>query len=193
VDGRNTRQPTGAAYDRLLAEPSLSQRETAILWLLAYAVGVAELVRLSPQDVDLDHGHVNIAGPQRRRVIPLTPKAVARLRPWVTKRLVFGSTFLFPSSRTEPVSDRTIRHVLKRVARRVYPDHPHIANAVHPKGFRDLFIRRALDRRVALTALQGLTGLSRHSLIDLCLAETPSMPTLRRELNRMTRHSTCWI
>jgi integrase len=193
VNGRDTRPPIGIVYERLMAHPSLDQREAAILYLLAHGLGVAELVKLAPEDIDLDHAHVNIAGPQRRRVVPITARAVEKIRPWVSKRRVFGSSFLFPSSRTEALSPRSIRHIVKRVVRRIYPDEPHIADAVHPGGFRSLFIRRALDRRVSIGALQGLTGLSRHSLIDLCLAEAPSMPTLRRELNRMTRTSTRWI
>ena len=82
---------------------------------------------------------------------------------------------------------------MKKLARRVYPDQPHLADAIRPKGFRDLFIRRALQRRVSIGALQALTGLSRHSLIDLCLAEPASMLTLRRELARMTPTSSRWM
>jgi hypothetical protein len=64
------------------------------------------------------------------------------------------------------------------VARRVYPDGSHIADAIHPKGLRDLSLRRALERRVSIGALQAITGLNRHASMDICFAQPASMLTL---------------
>ena len=71
-------------YDRLLALDIRSERDRALIWLVAHGLRVSEVVALRPADVDLGGGKVQVRGRgNRARTVPLSGRGIQMLTPWV--------------------------------------------------------------------------------------------------------------
>jgi len=182
-------------YCRMLHDSSLNNREAALLWLLGHGLTPGEVLRLTPRDVDLEAREVHLRGVRRARVVPLSDRAVARLRPWVMHKQWLGCRWLFPSGHGRPLSDRTVRDIVQRVARRVFrgPSEANIRRGIHPLGFRHTFVVLALRRRLAADCLMGLTGINRAKLLTTYLNQTASPERLRAEFRRLVNGCQNWI
>lgn len=182
-------------YCRMLHDPSLSYREGALLWLLGHGLTPAEVRRLTPQDVDLEAQEVHVRGARCARSVPLSDRAVVRLRPWVTDKQWRRAAWLFPSGHRRPLSDRTARDIVRQVARRVFPgpSGEDIRRLVHPAGFRHAFLVLALRRHVAVDCLVGLTGISRANVLSKYLNQTAPPERLGAEFRRIVSTYRDWL
>jgi integrase len=186
-------------YRRLLHDPALTNREAAILWLLAHGLKVAEIARLKTEDVHTDEGYVIVGEPPRLRVVPLSPSAIATLGPWVRNRIALGRTYLLhPTGRhisayRDPLSARTVRHIVQKAARRVFAGRPDIQALVHPAGFRELLVRQALKRPISLPALAAITGMAPTTLVNRAMAMPAGWGHIEREFKRLTRGRGGWL
>jgi site-specific recombinase XerD len=182
-------------YSRMLFHTSLRHREKSLLWLLAHGLTPTEVLRLTPTDVNLRACEVHVKGCYRSRTVPLSARAVERLTPWVTAQYRLGRPWLFPSKRGRSLSDRTLRHIVQGVAERVFPgpSYAGIRREIHPVGFRDTFVVRALGQGVSADCLVSLTGIGRAELLTRYLAQTTSPDRVRAEFKRITTAWTDWI
>ena len=182
-------------YSRMLFHPSLRHREKSLLWLLAHGLMPTEVLRLRPTDVNLRVCEVHVKGRYRSRTVPLSGRAVERLTPWVTAQYQLGRPWLFPSRRGRSLSDRTLRHIVQGVAERVFPgpSHAGIRREIHPAGFRNTFVVRALRQGVAVDCLVNLTGIGRAELLTRYLAQTASPERVRSEFKRISESWADWI
>ena len=182
-------------YCRMLNDPSLTYREGALLWLLGHGLTPGEVLRLAPRDVDLEARMIHVRGTRCARVVPLSDRAVVRLRPWVTDKQWSGRQWLFPSGYRRPISDRTLRDIVQRVAGRVFsaPSETSIRSGIYPLGFRHTFVVLALRRRVPVDCLMGLTGISRAKLLTAYLSQTAPPERLRAEFRRLVSRSRDWL
>jgi site-specific recombinase XerD len=76
---------------------------------------VSELVCLTIEDVDLEHGLLRVTG--KDRDIPLNKKAAASLRLWLTARPPFKHLVLFTNRFGEPLGVRGIQKLAERYRR----------------------------------------------------------------------------
>jgi site-specific recombinase XerD len=182
-------------YCRLLHDPSLDRREAALLWLLGHGLTPAEVLRLTPGDVDLEAQEVQIRGPRCVRVVPLSEAGVARFAPWVRGKRWQGRRWLFPSRRGRAISDRTLRDIVHKVVERVFPgpSYVNLRSTLHPGGFRHAFIVLALRRRIPVDCLLELTGLRRAKLLTAYLSQTAPPEKLREEFRRITGRGREWL
>ena len=182
-------------YCRMLNNLSLSYRETALLWLLGHGLTPGEVLRLAPRDVDLEGRMVHVRGTRCPRVVPLSDRAVVRLRPWVTDKQWSGRQWLFPSGYRRPISDRTLRDIVQRVAARVFsaPSETSIRSGIYPLGFRHTFVVLALRRRVPVDCLMGLTGIGRAKLLTTYLSQTAPPERIRAEFRRLVSRCGDWL
>jgi site-specific recombinase XerD len=178
-------------YSEMLFHPSLKPREKSLIWLLAHGLTPIEVLRLTPADVNLKACEVYVRGRHRSRTVPLSSRAVERLIPWVAAQYRLRRSWLFPSKRGRPISDRTLRHIVQAVAERVFPgpSRAGIRRELHPVGFRNTFVVRALRQGVSVDCLVSLTGIGRAELLTRYLAQTASPERVRSELKRITG---CW-
>jgi hypothetical protein len=113
--------------------------------------------------------------------------------PWVLARYHQGSRWLFPATSRRHIGDRALRHIVQTMAERVFPDQPLVREGIDARGFRGLLVRRAVRRRLSIAALQSLTGLGRHALVNACLAEPMPFEQLRREFDRLIDRRGRWL
>jgi integrase len=194
VDGAEMRK-----YDKLLHCPRASHRDRAIVWLLAHGLTPHEVSRLRPADVDLERREVRVRIPGRAcrsRLVPLSEKAAAVLEPWVLPRLKFGHTWLFQGARRgQPPSSHLVRQVVHRLAAEVFGPQwqDRIGQGIHPCGFRDVFITRAIQSRMPADCLVELLGLDRISRLRRYTQHTVTSERLHAEVRRLTSRSRGWI
>lgn len=166
------------------ADTALGRRDRAMLELL-YGAGlrVSELVRLRPQNVDLDANCVRLMGKGgRERVVPLGRIARQRLTEYQTvarSSLVAGARSrpeLFVSRRGAPLSRQMIWKLLKR-----YLQVASLDPRFSPHSLRHAFATHLLDGGADLRAVQAMLG---HADVATTQIYTHVAPKRLREVHR---------
>jgi len=150
--------------DALLNAPDLTDviqfRDKAMLELL-YASGlrVSELVGLSMQQLNLQHGLVRVVGKgQKERLVPMGEEAAH----WLTRYLrearvqLLGGQMLdvvFPSNRAQQMTRQTFWHRIK-----FYAKVAHIQAELSPHTLRHAFATHLLNHGADLRVVQMLLG-----------------------------------
>jgi integrase/recombinase XerD len=155
---------TPKEVDRLFAAPDvrtpLGQRNLAILELL-YASGlrVSELAGLQLHDVHLDELFLRCVGKGRKeRIVPVGREAAEKLRTYLQNvRPQFSpgpqEQTLFLSLRHQPMSRKTIWHMIKKYARDAG-----IVKTVYPHTLRHSFASHLLANGAPLRMIQEMLG-----------------------------------
>ena len=150
--------------DALLSAPDINDpiqfRDKAMLELL-YASGlrVSELVGLSMQQINLQHGLVRVTGKgQKERLVPMGEEAAHWLRLYLQQGrvLLLGSQLLdvvFPSSRAQQMTRQTFWHRIK-----FYAKVAHIRAELSPHTLRHAFATHLLNHGADLRVVQMLLG-----------------------------------
>tara|TARA_Y100001963_G_scaffold151444_1_gene234313 strand:- start:3520 stop:4437 length:918 start_codon:yes stop_codon:yes gene_type:complete len=150
--------------DALLSAPDINDpiqfRDKAMLELL-YASGlrVSELVGLSMQQINLQHGLVRVTGKgQKERLVPMGEEAAHWLRLYLQQGrvLLLGSQLLdvvFPSSRAQQMTRQTFWHRIK-----FYAKVAHIQAELSPHTLRHAFATHLLNHGADLRVVQMLLG-----------------------------------
>jgi tyrosine recombinase XerC len=130
-------------------------RDRAILEVL-YGGGLraGELAGIRPEDLDLDGGAVRVRGKgNRERMAPLGREAVGTLRAYLARVPARSGQRVFRNLRGGPLTERSIRRILKRHALR-----SGLGAAVSPHTLRHSFATHLLNRGANLRAVQELLG-----------------------------------
>ena len=150
--------------EALLNAPDLSDliqfRDKAMLELL-YASGlrVSELVGLSMQQINLQHGLVRVTGKgQKERLVPMGEEAAHWLRRYLAEargQLLGGHLLdvVFPSSRAQQMTRQTFWHRIK-----FYAKVAHIQAELSPHTLRHAFATHLLNHGADLRVVQMLLG-----------------------------------
>lgn len=150
--------------DALLSAPDINDpiqfRDKAMLELL-YASGlrVSELVGLSMQQINLQHGLVRVTGKgQKERLVPMGEEAAHWLRLYLQqgRGLLLGGQLLdvvFPSSRAQQMTRQTFWHRIK-----FYAKVAHIQAELSPHTLRHAFATHLLNHGADLRVVQMLLG-----------------------------------
>lgn len=150
--------------DRFFSRNSgMKLRDRAIFEML-YSSGlrVGELTSLAITDLDLDNGWVRVVGKgNKERYVPLGSKAVQAVREYIRARAAAAGDHctdpvtgpLFLNSRGGPLSQRTIRRILKH-----YLISAGLTKDTSPHGFRHSFATHLLQGGVDLRSIQELLG-----------------------------------
>ena len=150
--------------DALLSAPDVNDpiqfRDKAMLELL-YASGlrVSELVGLSMQQINLQHGLVRVTGKgQKERLVPMGEEAAHWLRLYLQQGrvLLLGGQLLdvvFPSSRAQQMTRQTFWHRIK-----FYAKVAHIQAELSPHTLRHAFATHLLNHGADLRVVQMLLG-----------------------------------
>ena len=150
--------------DALLSAPDVNDpiqfRDKAMLELL-YASGlrVSELVGLSMQQINLQHGLVRVTGKgQKERLVPMGEEAAHWLRLYLQqgRGLLLGGQLLdvvFPSSRAQQMTRQTFWHRVK-----FYAKVAHIQAELSPHTLRHAFATHLLNHGADLRVVQMLLG-----------------------------------
>jgi integrase/recombinase XerC len=145
------RVPSESACAEILDQPA-PLRDLALAELL-YGAGlrVSEAAALRWPDLDLAQGvvHVRRGKGGKPRQVPLTPPAVELLGRLGEGRLD-GPVFV--NKRGGPLSDRSMRRVVRQLGLKSGVGH------VHPHAFRHAFATHLLDNGADLRAVQELLG-----------------------------------
>ncbi|MGH7144298.1 MAG: tyrosine-type recombinase/integrase [Planctomycetota bacterium] len=163
--------PDGSAADFLAA------RDAALLELL-YGAGLrcAEALALRPQDCDAA-GVVTVTGKgDRERRVPIGPAALARLHAYLPLRPVGCAPVVFVRPDGRPLTDRSVRRLLKKYLRRAaLPDGS-------PHALRHSFATHLLEAGIDLRSLQELLG---HQNLSTTQVYTHlDAAALKREYNK---------
>lgn len=137
-----------------------ARRDRAFLELL-YAAGlrVSEAVGLTLDHLDLERRSVRVVGKgNKTRDVPIHTRAAAALAEWLAVRpLVLKASpdpgLVFLADRGGPLSDRSARRLVERVARQ-----GGLGRHVHPHQLRHGFATHLLDRGMDLRLIQELLG-----------------------------------
>ncbi len=181
---------SGRAFDRVLHAPS-PPRDAAILWLLAFGITAAEIVRLTPDAVDLERREVHVLG----RIIPVTARAAAALSPWTSRKHLGDHHWLFPSAKpSRPAAPGVVGNVVRRAAWRTFPrpQQDHLRARVSVAGFRQLYLVRALRRHVGADCIADLLGIESLPTLRRYAGQV-TRERLHRELGRITRRWKRWV
>ena len=150
--------------DALLNAPDIDDqiqfRDKAMLELL-YASGlrVSELVGLSMQQINLQHGLVRVIGKgQKERLVPMGEEAAHWLLRYLREARVnlLGGQMLdvvFPSSRAQQMTRQTFWHRIK-----FYAKVAHIQAELSPHTLRHAFATHLLNHGADLRVVQLLLG-----------------------------------
>jgi len=150
--------------EALLSAPDVNDpiqfRDKAMLELL-YASGlrVSELVGLSMQQINLQHGLVRVTGKgQKERLVPMGEEAAHWLRLYLQQGrvLLLGGQLLdvvFPSSRAQQMTRQTFWHRIK-----FYAKVAHIQAELSPHTLRHAFATHLLNHGADLRVVQMLLG-----------------------------------
>ncbi|HHN64982.1 MAG TPA: tyrosine recombinase XerC [Nitrospirae bacterium] len=131
-------------------------RNRAILELL-YGCGlrVSELVTLSLDDINLREALIRVKGKRRKeRIVPMGSKAVEALKEYMIERSLLKkeSTALFLNRSGRPLSDRSIRKIVRKYAIQIG-----LSN-VSPHTLRHSFATHLLQGGADLRTIQELLG-----------------------------------
>ncbi|WP_166837325.1 site-specific tyrosine recombinase XerD [Rheinheimera pleomorphica] len=150
--------------DALLNAPDINDpiqfRDKAMLEIL-YASGlrVSELVGLSMQQINLQHGLVRVVGKgQKERLVPMGEEAAHWLLRYLreARTLLLGGQALdvvFPSSRAQQMTRQTFWHRIK-----FYAKVAHIQAQLSPHTLRHAFATHLLNHGADLRVVQMLLG-----------------------------------
>lgn len=150
--------------EALLNAPDISDpiqfRDKAMLELL-YASGlrVTELVSLSMQQINLQHGLVRVVGKgQKERLVPMGEEAAHWLLCYLreARALLLGAQqqdVVFPSSRLQQMTRQTFWHRIK-----FYAKVAHIQAPLSPHTLRHAFATHLLNHGADLRVVQMLLG-----------------------------------
>jgi len=154
-----------ADMERLLTQPGddpLGMRDRALLELL-YAAGlrVSEIVALAVGDVDFTQRVVRVWGKGRKeRVVPFGTVAQLFLQRYLASArglLLKGAKLehgkLFVNHRGEPLSERSVRRIVKNHAGEGIPEH-----TVYPHMLRHSYATHLLEGGADLRTVQELLG-----------------------------------
>src|SRR2546428_785864 len=122
--------------------------------LYSAGAGVAELVGLNVEDVDLDTGTATALGKGRKeRVVLLGTKAVAALRAYLRKEGGEGKTPLFRNARGGRLTARSVERIVAKECQALesFP-------TITPHTLRHSFATHLLDGGADLRAIQELLG-----------------------------------
>lgn len=139
---------------RLLRTPRNLKHRALLMLLYSSGLRVSELVRLRPEDVDVDRGLVRVRRGKGRkdRYTLLAQRAVDALR--LYRDAYPGGRWLFPGGREG--RHLTVRSVQKIVARAA--EHAGIAKHVTPHTLRHSFATHLLEGGTNLRIIQELLG-----------------------------------
>jgi integrase/recombinase XerC len=180
-------------YDRLLALEIRSDRDRALVWLLAHGVRVSEAVAIRPAHVDLAGGEVRVRGRRdRTRVVPIGARGIQMLTPWVTDRQRGRYIWLFPGPDEDHHAALTLpNQVIQRLAEEAFPQRPSVRRRINADGLRQLFLTRALARRPSLSFIAETLGIDR---LTTAVRHVPlSHRSAHHELERIRRPWKAWI
>jgi integrase/recombinase XerD len=153
-------QDVDALLNAPLIDDPIQFRDKAMLELL-YASGlrVSELVGLSMQQINLQHGLVRVVGKgQKERLVPMGEEAAHWLLRYLreARTLLLGGLQLdvvFPSSRAQQMTRQTFWHRIK-----FYAKVAHIQAELSPHTLRHAFATHLLNHGADLRVVQMLLG-----------------------------------
>jgi integrase len=179
------------AYDRVLLHASGPPRDVALVWLLAFGLTPQEITALRPADVDLEGREVRLP----HRTMPLTPRAVDALRPWVQFRQHLpAGEWLFCGKHGKRASRSAPCNALRLLARQCDSRvaEASLGRAVTAAGLRQLLIARAIRRGIAVDCLPELLGVPLPRKLRRYVGPV-SRERLHRELHKISRRWRRWI
>lgn len=132
--------------------------------LYSSGLRVSEAVGLTLRDVDLENGWVRVVGKgNKERYVPVGSRAVAALRAYLQMRpdeevwsrgtLCKECSALFLNSRGQPLSDRSVRRILKLLL-----TNAGLEKDATPHWFRHSFATHLLHAGADLRSIQELLG-----------------------------------
>lgn len=135
-----------------------SKRDKAILEVLySSGIRVSELVSLNKESVDLLSGIVKVRGKgKKERMVPLGSYAIRAIENYldlVPMEKTEGATPLFINRSKTRLTDRSVRRVLLKYARRAA-----LKKEISPHTLRHTFATHLLDRGADLRSVQELLG-----------------------------------
>uniref|UniRef100_A0A486XVA2 Tyrosine recombinase XerD n=1 Tax=Rheinheimera sp. BAL341 TaxID=1708203 RepID=A0A486XVA2_9GAMM len=162
-------QDVDALLNAPLIDDPIQFRDKAMLELL-YASGlrVSELVGLSMQQINLQHGLVRVVGKgQKERLVPMGEEAAHWLLRYLreARTQLLGGLMLdvvFPSSRAQQMTRQTFWHRIK-----FYAKVAHIQAELSPHTLRHAFATHLLNHGADLRVVQMLLGHSDLSTTQL--------------------------
>ncbi|HKL23427.1 MAG TPA: site-specific tyrosine recombinase/integron integrase [Candidatus Nanoarchaeia archaeon] len=140
-------------------ENLLDLRNKTILELL-YATGlrVEELVNLKKNDINFGNKYLKVKGKgNKERSVPITDIALKKLNKYL-KRRKYENERIFLSKNGNPLSQRDIRRILKKLIKKMALD-----KNITPHTIRHSFATHLLERGADLRLVQELLG---HSSIS---------------------------
>ena len=140
-------------------ENLLDLRNKTILELL-YATGlrVEELVNLKKNDINFGNKYLKVTGKgNKERSVPITDIALKKLNKYL-KRRKYENERIFLSKNGNPLSQRDIRRILKKLIKKMALD-----KNITPHTIRHSFATHLLERGADLRLVQELLG---HSSIS---------------------------
>jgi site-specific recombinase XerC len=177
-------------YDHVLHAPG-PPRDVALVWLLAFGLTPQEITTLRPADVDLEGREVRLP----HRTMPLSPRAVGALRPWVQLRQHLpAGEWLFCGKHGRRASRSAPSNALRRLARQCdsRAGEASLRRAVTAAGLRQLLIVRAFRRGIAVDCLPELLGIPLPRKLGRYVGPI-TRERLHRELHKISRRWRRWI
>jgi site-specific recombinase XerD len=143
------------AYTKLLSMAAGTPRDYAILQVfLQTGVRVSELAGLTVDDVDLERGNLRVTGKgMADRDIPLSKKAIAALRLWLTARPASEYPTLFLNRFNQPMGVRGIQKLVER-----YRQGAGIEKRITPHSLRHTFGTQKAKLGVTAFQLRDFMG-----------------------------------
>lgn len=147
------------------------------MMLLMYRAGlrVSEVLHLTPKDIDWKAGDVRVNEGKggKDRVMPLEPWVLDALQSWQEQRP--ASKWLFVTLGGEPLDDRYVRAMVKRLAKKAG-----IEKDVHPHMLRHTYATQLLGEGLSIREVQELLG---HADVSTTMIYTHVNPVeLRRKI-----------
>jgi integrase len=188
--GVRIRSSDARLYESVLNATGLGDRDRLILLLLSHGLEPHEVARLRIEDV-VQGRHLLLGRGTSRRTLALSDRAILGLATWLPFRGVH-SPYLFPSSEPgKPISASAVRAVVRRATQRAFPrpDQERLRSRVHPRGFKELFLLRAVRARVALPYARLITGVDKLRRFERFGVHVEA----HREFARVSRRWPKWI
>lgn len=180
---------------RMLSQPNVkcpTGLRNRVAMELMYAAGlrIAEVLNLSPEDVDLDRGYVYVQQGKnaKDRYIPIDDETVAWCRRWKERRP--DSDYFICTLKGGQVGDRYMRNVCYRASEKagVYVNNNHSKKKVNPHVLRHTCATELLEDGLNIREVQQMLG---HNNINTTVIYTHVRPEVLANKVRSRRRAEC--
>ena len=155
-----TEEEINSFIDSLKGEDFFSLRNR-LIFELGYGCGlrISEIKNLTLEDIEIEQGFLRIKGKgKKERLVPFGKKAKEILKNYLLKRKEFlnslgkNSKYLFLNKNGDPITERGLFYVIKRLSKPVF------FAKLHPHTLRHAFATHLLNAGADLRNIQELLG-----------------------------------